>query len=274
MGKHDMTREPYFAGSFYEGRSAALSAGIERFFAGRERRDADKIRPKMLLLPHAGHVYSGPVIAETLSRAVLPKRLVILCPSHTGRGKNLGVWAEGSWKIPGAEIPVDTELAGELIKGGHFVPDAECHKGEHSAEVLLPFLLRERPDMEFVPAVFSSFRGIADAAQDLAAVLRDIPGEKPCIVVSSDMNHYADDAETRRKDGLAIGKLLEFDAQGLLDTVRENDISMCGILPALAAIMAVRSAGAVKTELAAYDTSASAFGEKRRCVGYAGIIAY
>ncbi|MBO4317336.1 MAG: AmmeMemoRadiSam system protein B [Mailhella sp.] len=269
-----MIREPYFAGSFYEGKTEALRAGMDLCFAGKKK-DAEKIRPKMLLLPHAGHVYSGPVIAETLSRVDLPKRMIILCPSHTGRGKHLGVWPAGSWKIPGAEIPVDAELADALTKGGHFVPDMECHKGEHSAEVLLPFLLRQRPDMTFVPAVLSSLKGIADAARDLAAVLRDASGgSTPCVVVSSDMNHYADDAETRRKDGLAVEKLLALDAQGLLDTVRDNNISMCGILPALAAIMAIRENGAVHAELAAYDTSASAFGEKRRCVGYAGVIAY
>ncbi len=46
------------------------------------------------------------------------------------------------------------------------------------------------------------------------------------------MNHYAPDAENRRRDRLAIDAILAKDPQRLLAVCQEQQISMCGIVPA------------------------------------------
>ena len=52
---------------------------------------------------------------------------------------------------------------------------------------------------------------------------------------------------TRIKDQKAIEPILRLDARGLYDTVRNEDISMCGFGPAVAMITAARLIGAKAT---------------------------
>ena len=45
------------------------------------------------------------------------------------------------------------------------------------------------------------------------------------------MSHYISAEEARLKDFLAIQKILDVDPRGLFETVRSEDISMCGAAP-------------------------------------------
>ncbi len=227
--------------------------------------------PLLTMLPHAGHVFCGPVIAAALAGAQLPRRLVILAPSHTGRGHPLGFWPEGVWETPLGDIPVDAELGCELMTlGGGFAPDTRPHVREHDIEVLLPFLLGAQPDLTILPIVVGRPEGLSEAAHALASLVA-AHADEVAFILSSDMNHYASDAENRRLDALALDAFLRLDPPRLLGVVRENRISMCGILPSLAGLLACCELGAAHARLAAYDTSATASGDASRVVGYAGV---
>jgi len=85
------------------------------------------------------------------------------------------------------------------------------------------------------------------------------------------MNHYEDDATTRRKDRKAIDRVLQFDAKGLYQVCRDEEISMCGLGPAVAMLTAMQRLGAKKAELVRYATSGDATGDRDAVVGYAGM---
>ncbi|HEX9456145.1 MAG TPA: AmmeMemoRadiSam system protein B, partial [Candidatus Acidoferrum sp.] len=70
----------------------------------------------------------------------------------------------------------------------------------------------------------------------------------------------------------AIEKLLALDARGLYDTCRNEDISMCGLGPAVAMLTALRALNAKHAELVRYATSADVSGDTSAVVGYAGLI--
>jgi AmmeMemoRadiSam system protein B len=88
------------------------------------------------------------------------------------------------------------------------------------------------------------------------------------------MNHYLDEAETRRRDRLALDALLTGNPERLVLTVQEHDVSMCGVLPAAALLAYVRAQRdePAHPELIAYSTSADAYGDRDRCVGYASVL--
>jgi MEMO1 family protein len=86
------------------------------------------------------------------------------------------------------------------------------------------------------------------------------------------LNHYEDDATTRVKDRKAIERLLAFDARGLYDTCRNEEISMCGLGPGVALLTALNALGAKKAELVKYATSADVSGDRSQVVGYAGMV--
>ena len=78
------TRPPAVAGTFYEGTPERLRRQVDACFI-------DPVPPQKerfigAVVPHAGLMYSGHVAAAFYGLADLPKRLVILCPNHTGFG--------------------------------------------------------------------------------------------------------------------------------------------------------------------------------------------
>jgi AmmeMemoRadiSam system protein B len=87
------------------------------------------------------------------------------------------------------------------------------------------------------------------------------------------MNHFANDAETRRLDELALSALEKGDAEELHETVSENSISMCGVVPAMIVLETLRLLDASrKPTRVAYATTADVTGDPSRVVGYAGML--
>ena len=80
-----------------------------------------------------------------------------------------------------------------------------AHSEEHSSEVLLPFLHSIRPDVRVVPITIG--RANLTETRQLAEGLgkaRDDLDEPPLVIISSDMNHFADD-ELAYPDGASSG---------------------------------------------------------------------
>src|SRR5438552_512856 len=83
------------------------------------------------------------------------------------------------------------------------------------------------------PAPASKVVGIAVGPGELESCRRFARGldevvrgmsEPPLLLISSDMNHFANDADTRRLDSLAIAALERGDPAQLHDTVPRNNI--------------------------------------------------
>ena len=91
------------------------------------------------------------------------------------------------------------------------------------------------------------------------------------IVASSDMTHYESGEVARRKDFLALERVLELDPQGLYEVVRQNRISMCGVMPTVVMLQAVIGLGATQAELISYSNSGDVTGDQSEVVGYAGV---
>lgn len=231
-----------------------------------------------IMLPHAGWQFCAATMAKTLARVRIPQTVIILGPRHTPLGPPNSIASHAAWRIPGAEIPVDTSLARRLAAATGLACESEAHRQEHGTEVLLPFLHHLRPDLRIVPIVLgqcdaATIAGLAQALGRVSAEARGGGLEAPLLVISSDMNHFANEAETRRRDTLALAAMQTGDAQRLWDTCVENDISMCGLLPAVTVMQALRQATpALGPEIVDYTTSAAVSGDRDRVVGYAGVV--
>jgi len=107
-------------------------------------------------------------------------------------------------------------------------------------------------------------------AAGLASVISKLP-EPPLLLISSDMNHFANDTETRRLDTLALTEFDRLNEDALFETCQSNHISMCGLLPAVIVMKTLKKLGKLHQSIAVgYATSADASGDTSRCVGYAG----
>ncbi len=269
-----MIREPAVAGQFYSASPDVLERDVARYLAPADLPPAP--RPAIAVVsPHAGLMYSGHVAGAVLAQTAVPRAVILLGPNHTGLGPPISVYAEGAWRMPGGDLPVDGGLASAVLAHcPDAVADTTAHRYEHSLEVQLPFLRRRRPDVRIVPIVLGTTdpEACRDLGRCLAAVVRAARAERPLLLASTDLNHYEPDGVTRQKDRLAIDAILALDPDRLVSTVRAHGITMCGVGPTTAVLHAARALGATDATLVRYATSADAGGDDARVVGYAGLL--
>jgi AmmeMemoRadiSam system protein B len=267
-------RPPAVAGTFYEGSPDLLHRQVDACFSANPPAPAKK-RIMGAVVPHAGLMYSGHVAAAAYAAVELPKRLIILCPNHTGAGHFAAINREGAWRTPLGDVAIDTSLADALMaKTALLADDARAHAREHSLEVQLPFL-QSLGDFTFVPICLGAHR--YDYAEEIGRAIADVLREERepiAILASSDLNHYEDQRETLRKDQLAIDQVVARNPRELWRVVDEHDISMCGFIPTTTMLIAANALGATDAALIKHATSGDVNGDYSHVVGYASILVF
>lgn len=264
------TRKPAVAGSFYEGTEKALQSQVGSF--------VDQATPKKnalgVMAPHAGFVYSGSVAGAVYSRIGPADTFLILGPNHTGLGAEVSVYSEGAWETPLGKVHIDTELAHALLESSEdFSRDDAAHLSEHSIETQIPFLQYLFNDFKMVPVCVGrlDLQKCLRIGKSIAKTLKGGP-KKVVLIASSDMSHYVSKETAERLDRLAFNALEKRDPVLLFETVRNNHISMCGVLPAICMISACNELGATTASLVKYTNSGDVTRDYRQVVSYAGII--
>jgi AmmeMemoRadiSam system protein B len=267
-----MLRLPAVAGRFYPSDPSELSALIVKYT---ERQNGLTLgHVKACLVPHAGYVYSGHVAGAVFASIHIPRKIVILGVRHRPPGSPVAIVSNGAWRTPLGDAPIDEELAQALRSASPFLSeDTVAHSKEHSLEVQLPFLQTLEPQFTFVPVALGTahFETLVSVGEAIGHVL-GAEKQDVLLLTTSDLNHYEDDETTRLKDRKAIDQLLKMDARGLYDTCRKEEISMCGLGPAIAMLTALHVLKASKAEMIRYATSADRSGDPDAVVGYAGMI--
>lgn len=267
-----MLRQPAVAGQFYPSNPKELTALVREY--SRPDPQHPPAQVKACLVPHAGYMYSGHVAGAVLARVTLPQKMIVLGVRHYPRGEPLAILSSGSWRTPLGDAPIDEPLAAELRQACPLLrEDSVAHSREHSLEVQIPFLQVLVPGFSFVPVALGTvqYDSLVSVGKAVAQVLENAK-ENVLVLTSSDLNHYEDEKTTRFKDQQAIDKLLAFDPRGLYDTCRNEDISMCGLGPAVAMLTALNALGTKKSELVKHATSGEISGDYDQVVGYAGMI--
>ena len=264
-------RDAAVAGQFYPGKPEELEQAVKASLPEGKARIRGAIG---VMVPHAGYVYSGSVAGAVYGAIELPGRYIIIGPNHTGVGSSAAMMAQGSWRMPLGEVPVDEALAAAILSKSRVLSaDATAHVFEHSIEVQLPFLQYLIPEIRIVP-ISLMLSDAASCREIGGAIARAIAREKEpvLIVASSDMSHYESQDQAQRKDRLALERILALDAEGLLETVSANSISMCGAAPTAAMLFAAVELGASEASLVKYRTSGDVTGDLSQVVGYAGVV--
>lgn len=266
-------RPPGVAGQFYPGEPDELERQVEECFSAADTSAAAAWPAAMV--PHAGLKFSGRIAANTLARIAFPETVIVIGPKHTRLGVPWAVTPQDSWNLPGGEMAGDVELATRLAQA---IPgmelDEAAHREEHAIEVELPLIRRLAPRSRVVGIAIG--QGDFDTCQHIAghlATLLDELDDVPLLLISSDLNHFASDAENRRLDEIALAAMETREPETLLRTVRDNHISMCGVIPAVIVMETLkRRGGLTRTERTGYATSADTTADTSRVVGYAGIL--
>ncbi|HCK54590.1 MAG TPA: AmmeMemoRadiSam system protein B [Planctomycetaceae bacterium] len=268
-------RPPGVAGRFYPDNPEALQQQVQDCFAADDTSNAAAGQWPAAMVPHAGLRFSGAIAARTLSALEIPDSVIVIAPKHTRHGVPWAVSPHESWELPGGAMAAEPELARQLAEA---IPglelDAAAHREEHAIEVELPLIRHLAPNAKVTGIVVGSgdLDACRDFAEHLAAVLEQLDSP-PLLLISSDMNHFASDAENRRLDERALSAMETLDPGTLLSTVRDGNISMCGVLPAVIVMETLRRLGTLtRCQRTGYATSAETTGDTNRVVGYAGML--
>ena len=266
-------KEPNVSGSFYSANPAQLSKEVDVFLKAAAAAPSSK-KIDMVIVPHAGYVYSGPVAAygyKTVSQNRY-STIIIIAPSHFFPFDGVSIWEAGAFKTPLGSVAVDEELAKKIIsEHKEFYFDKSVFEREHSLEVQLPFLQEVFEDFKIVPILMGqpSFEVTESLADTLANVLKG--REDVLIVISTDMSHYHDDTTARKMDHATIETIKKLDARRFWDLCTVRKLEMCGFVPVTTALLYAQKMGLTDINVLRYANSGDVTGEKDRVVGYTSI---
>lgn len=249
-------RQPAVAGSFYPGSPDVLDAEVTRLLAAASVPAGP--RPKALIVPHAGYIYSGPIAASAFAR-ITPygdriTRVVLIGPAHRVFVHGLASTGADRLRTPLGEIAV------EQVAGVHANPAA--HAREHSLEVMLPFLQKVCPNARVVALCGSRAR-----PDEVGTLLEDNwGGPETLILISSDLSHYLPYAEGRAVDRQTADRILA------LDPTIDGDHA-CGSIGINGLLWLAKRKG-LRGELVDLRSSGDTAGDKAEVVGYGAFAFY
>lgn len=265
-------REPVIAGTWYPDSPAELRQEVRDFLDQAPAVEAPGSLGA-LIVPHAGHMFSGRIAARAYK--ILEKQkfdtVVIIAPSHHVRFPGVSLYDLGGFKTPLGVASLDKELISALEKRDPRIRCVEeAHAKEHAIEIQLPFLQVAMPDFKLVPLVMgeqdlSTCKWLAEAIADCTR------GKSVLIVASSDLSHFHSYETAIAMDKIVQEKVTAMDPGGLSDSLSSGECEACGGGPIVTAIMAAKLRGPAVGRVLYYANSGDVTGEKN---GIRGVVGY
>lgn len=268
------------AGSWYQGDAIELRHELEVYL----REAASPVfsgEPKALILPHAGHYYSGLTAAHAL-RAIEGKkfqRVIIVSPSHQAYPGHILTSEHDAYQTPLGLIPVDhpslDKLKGLLINSNLTLNPVRRDR-EHSIEIELPFLQFLLPDgFQLIPLMLMDqsltvAKRLSDALADL---IHSFPeAEETLVIASSDLSHFYNQRHANRLDQNLIEGLQDFNAEKFYQLKSSQSAEACGHGAMATVLLAAKKIGANQVTITDYRTSGDVSGDLGSVVGYVSAV--
>jgi AmmeMemoRadiSam system protein B/AmmeMemoRadiSam system protein A len=289
--KNRTVREPAVAGTFYPAGTEELETMVDGYL--REAAlNPPSLGPEdeilMILVPHAGYVYSGRTASYAFSaiRGREYDTVILLGCPHRVPVRGAAVYCGDGFRIPLGTVPVNRELAQAIIDASDLiVDDATPHLPEHSLEVELPFLSMVLEDYTIVPILLSGDAHTLElVSQAVVDGLRRVRGssEGVLFVISTDLAHYPRHEDAERSDRAILDAFCTLDTQNLVSVNNEImgsgidglQCTMCGLEAAYVGIRIANMTGGEVAKVLHTSTSADAgiAASDERTVGYGSVI--
>ena len=255
---HPDLRPAAVAGMFYPQSADELRRELGQMLGA--ARPAPVGRPKAIVAPHAGYVYSGPVAASIYALLAAQRgaveRVVLLGPTHRVAVEGLALPACTAFATPLGTMAIDRQAVAAIADLPQVVISDAAHALEHSLEVQLPFLQAILGEFSLLPLAV----GHASPAAVAEVLERLWGGDETLIVVSSDLSHYLPYDAARQCDQDTARRILALDPH--LDHRQA-----CGATPVNGLLLAARRHG-LQARLIDLRNSGDTAGDKSRVVGY------
>ena len=274
------------AGQFYPSDPARLKRAVQQFLE--EARPAAAGKPVAIMVPHAGYLYAGQIIADAYSQ-VKGQTYDVVVILGTNHGRNpastyltgISVYPNGAYQTPLGDAPIDAAMANDLLaEDSNCSSNPAAQANEHSLEVQVPFIQVLFPTAKILPILIGAPDPslCAGLGRALAKVAK---GKRMLLVASADLSHFPryEDASTVDRQTLeAIARLdpAQFTSKvhSLMSQGTPNlETCTCGEGPILAVLVAAKALGARRGTVVSYANSGDAIAEDRsRVVGYGSVV--
>jgi AmmeMemoRadiSam system protein B len=269
-------RPSVLAGTWYPGSKDTLAKSIAGYLSRVKTPHIDG-KLKAVIVPHAGHRYSGQVAAHAyrLLEGSQFRRIILVGPSHRVGFEGASVNLQSGYKTPLGIVPIDQKMArGILDSGPHIRWIKRAHAREHCLEIQLPFLQTVINDLHIVPILM----GQQDykTCSMLASTLVQIMGsaEDTLILASSDLSHFHPYERARALDFKFIERVKGFDPKGLVKDLSTGKCEACGGGPVITTLLAARMLKANQSVVLNYANSGDVTGDHSSVVGYMSAALY
>jgi AmmeMemoRadiSam system protein B/AmmeMemoRadiSam system protein A len=271
-------RYPAVAGSFYPFEKEKLEKEISSYLNKAKRINlSGKLR--ILIVPHAGIIYSGQTAAWGFKQLQKEnfKRIILLGASHTSWFSYVAVDDNDFWLTPLGKVAIDKKFIFQIVDEEKIVIDERPFVKEHCLEVELIFLQKVLTDFKIVPILVSEVN--ENLENFLAQKIADNFDDDTLLVVSSDLSHYPSNndakiADKKTIEAILTGKKDEFE-KAILEVEKKGFFNLqtaaCGQKAIAVALLIADNLQIKDFRLLHYSNSGDIFGEKTRVVGYAAI---
>ncbi len=258
------------SGKFYPAQSYEIEQMIKTWNGIMNKNITDhsafKIKPKAIVSPHAGYVYSGFTAnyAHRILQAATPKRIVVVGPSHHVYIRGISAGYFDAYQTPFGNLQGDKIYLKELSRYFNFTFEEEAHYLEHSTETQFPFIKYYNPQAKIVELIYGN-TDYLDLSDIFEYILRD---KNNALVISTDLSHFYPQNMAHEKDNYC---LVAFEYKNIELCLEKCEA--CGKL-GLTGIIKTATDLYLKTKILDYRTSGDITGDMTNVVGYMSGMVY
>lgn len=268
------------AGTWYPGDRKTLADSIDRYIENAGESEPIEGQILGLLVPHAGHRYSGSVAAHAfrLVRGMRPTTVVILSPLHALAFGEILTSGHDAFSTPLGVIPINRELQArfeeQLEQKLQIKVEQIRLDQEHALEIELPFLQRmlQGPFQLLAVMLREQSERTARAISEVLAQL--LEPATSLIVGSSDLSHFYPERNALELDREMIRRIQSFHPAEVISAEAEGVGYACGRGAIAAAMWTARALGADRIKVLKHATSAAVTGDSSSVVGYASAVIF
>jgi len=265
------------AGQWYPGDARRLTLSVDGYI---HAASLPAIEGQIIaaIVPHAGHIYSGPVagFAFAAMRGLTPDLIVVISPSHYPYPQPLLTTAHQAYTTPLGPVRVDEEAVQALDAALNaelgFGLSGVRRDPEHSLEIELPFVQRTfSNEYRLLPVMVrdQSLRTVRGLGKTLGEVLG---GKNAILIASTDLSHFYSQKVANELDGELLRRVEAFDPEAVLNAEEEGVGFACGRGAVAAVLWAAKALGADKVSILQHATSGDVTGDTGEVVGYGAAV--
>ena len=262
------------AGTWYAGNADVLTRQMEAFFGAVKLKKEDLNGSVLgLMVPHAGHRYSGQTAAYGYQAVAGEPRdlVVILSPMHQFFPEDFVTSAHAAYRTPLGDVPVaqdELRHLDELLNASGLGLTQVLRDGEHSLEIQLPFLQHVwKTAFRLLPVMIRTHD--SQTLQTFASALfQAIQGKDALVIASTDLSHFFSHLTAQMLDAETLRRVSAFNPAAVLEGDLDQSAPSCGSGAVAAMLHATRLMGADKVQILNYSTSAETTGDESSVVGY------